>query len=416
MPRPSRKKKHRPHTPATLGPRVYLRGRYYWCDLRPWDGQRVPMRNPKAIGWPAQGEGTEDPDVAARWAFVYLDAIQDHTSRKQLGRRAASKPLGAEVVRYLSHVDQTQATKTHLNHSTALTVHLVPFIGPSVSVETVDSELLQSWVAHLLGRGYAVSTVSQYLFTARAFFRWRSNGAHDPTKGVELPEQAERDVEPLTDAELIALRAAADALDREAPAVVAGRVRRSYRLLVELAYCTGARLGELAALRWSAFDAEAKTIRIQWQAPLTGTASKLRPLKGKRSRTALVMPEWWALYESHVGDADPRPLGCVLASDPAAPYVSLGSVDFWMTALLERAKLTRSGRGVHVLRHAYAKTFIERGGRLEQLQRSLGHASIRTTEAAYGWLSGDTAASLARSTIYGSEGPRLVASAKRAAK
>lgn len=194
-----------------------------------------------------------------------------------------------------------------------------------------------------------------------------------------------------------------------------GRVRRSYRLLVEVALCTGARLGELAALRWSAFDPVNKTVRITAQAPLKGTASALRTLKGKKSRTALVMPEFWPFYDAYVGDIDPRQLGCVLSSDPASPYVSLGSVAGWTETLLDRAKLNRPGRGIHLCRHTFGREFLERGGRLEQLQQSLGHSSIRTTEKSYAWLSGDTAAAMARSAIYGNEGgPKLVTPARRA--
>lgn len=416
MPRP-RKKKQRPHTPAALGPRVYFRGRYAWCDLRPWGGQRVPMRNPNAVGWPAQGEGTEDPEVAARWAFRYLDAVTDDTSRRQLGKRAASKPLGAEVLRHLAYMERVVSPKTLANRNTGLTIHLVPFVGESVAVTSIDHDLMDSWLVGLLAKGYSPGTIGQYIFAASAFFRWASRGAHDPTSELELPEEGERDVEPLTRDEMAALRKAADALDREAPAVVAGRLRRSYRLLAELALCSGARLGELAALRWSAFDSVNKTVRITAQAPLKGTASALRPLKGKKSRTALVLPELWSFYEGYVGDRDPRSLGCVLSSDPASPYVSIGSVDGWAQTLLERAKLNRLGRGVHCLRHTYGREFLERGGRLEQLQQSLGHASIRTTEKSYQWLSGDTAAAMARSAIYGNEGgPKLVTPARRATR
>ena len=51
------------------------------------------------------------------------------------------------------------------------------------------------------------------------------------------------------------------------------------------------------------------------------------------------------------------------------------------------------------------------GARLEELQRFLGHASIRSTEASYGWLTEQSAAALARARIYG-EGLRLVGTAQ----
>ena len=48
----------------------------------------------------------------------------------------------------------------------------------------------------------------------------------------------------------------------------------------------------------------------------------------------------------------------------------------------------------------------------EELQRFLGHASIRTTEQSYGWLTEQSAATLARARIYG-EGLRVVRGSKR---
>ena len=57
--------------------------------------------------------------------------------------------------------------------------------------------------------------------------------------------------------------------------------------------------------------------------------------------------------------------------------------------------------GWHTLRHTYARLFLELGGSLEQLQKSLGHQSIRTTEMDYEHFTHDAAADAARRRIYG---------------
>ena len=59
-------------------------------------------------------------------------------------------------------------------------------------------------------------------------------------------------------------------------------------------------------------------------------------------------------------------------------------------------------------RQTYARRFIELGGRFEELQKSLGHKSITTTEQTYGHFHEDIAASLARGRIYRDEGLRVV--------
>lgn len=61
----------------------------------------------------------------------------------------------------------------------------------------------------------------------------------------------------------------------------------------------------------------------------------------------------------------------------------------------------------------YARRFVEAGGRLEELQHSLGHSSIRTTETCYGHFTDDTAASMARLRIYGSAATEPTGGSKR---
>lgn len=75
-------------------------------------------------------------------------------------------------------------------------------------------------------------------------------------------------------------------------------------------------------------------------------------------------------------------------------------------------KLKRDRQNAHSFRHTYARIALESGARLEELQRFLGHSSIRTTEQSYGWLTEHSAAILARARIYG-EGLRVVPGAKR---
>ena len=85
----------------------------------------------------------------------------------------------------------------------------------------------------------------------------------------------------------------------------------------------------------------------------------------------------------------------------AASHFSLASGDRWVGTIIARAKLDKPGRGAHAFGHAYARDFHEMGGRLEELQKSLGHSLIVVTEQSHGWLSANRAATLARARIYG---------------
>lgn len=395
----------RPHRPAEIGPRTFRRGRWYWIDLRPFGGDRAPIRNPKHANWPAAGDRTTDAETAKRWSWAYLDHLRVDAKRRHLGLRGPAKPLGEEALRYLAHRGRTSATKTFLSSRAVLTVQLVPFLGAELATDAVDQAAMQRWVDGLLAKRYKVSTIRSYLAAARTFFRWRTDGAHDPTRGVQLPDPGERDVEPWTDDELTALREAADALDVEEHATGPARVLRSYRLLLELALGTGCRLAELAALEWRAIDAAERTVRVRWQIPPDGYGTELQPLKGRRNRTALILPSWWAFHDA-AATKGAKGRTRVLVADGVAS-VSHRAVERYFDRLIAKAELKRTGQNAHQARHAYARIALDMGARLEELQRFLGHASIRTTEKYYGWMTGQSATTLARSRIYG-EGLTLV--------
>lgn len=88
-----------------------------------------------------------------------------------------------------------------------------------------------------------------------------------------------------------------------------------------------------------------------------------------------------------------------------------------MTAILDHAKLKAPGIGLHSLRHTYARQFIEKGGRLEELQKSLGDSSITITERFYGHMTEQSAATLARWKIYGEDArPQVVTTTPRKVK
>lgn len=384
-----------------LGPRTFLRGRWYWIDLRFLGGERIPIRDPKHPNWPDAGDRTTDAETAARWAWKYLDHYRVDAKARHLNLPRPPKPIGTEVTRFLEHQERTKSVKTAVGQHAPLAIHFVPFVGADVAVDTVDAQLVQRWVDRLLAERYAIGTIRSYLTVVRTFFRWRSDGAHDPTRKVELPDRGVRDVEPWDDDELALLRAAADELDRKQNPTGPARYLRSYRLLLELALGTGGRIAELAALDWKALNVQERTVRIRWQIGPDGYGTELQPLKGRRNRTALVLPSYW---EHH----DPKGRGRVILVD-GIQHAALRNMERWASQLIEHAQLKRPGVNAHSFRHTYARIALESGARLEELQRFLGHTKISTTQDYYGWLTEESATTLARARIYG-EGLRVVRS------
>ncbi len=80
----------------------------------------------------------------------------------------------------------------------------------------------------------------------------------------------------------------------------------------------------------------------------------------------------------------------------------------WMNNLLDAAKLNGPGRNMHDTRRTYGRLFLEAGGWMDELQRSLGHSTIRITERGYGAFQAEVAAEFARQRIYGEGRLRLL--------
>jgi integrase len=164
---------------------------------------------------------------------------------------------------------------------------------------------------------------------------------------------------------------------------------------------------EVAQLRVVSPAIDGPTIRVRWQLPPDGYGTALQPLKGRTNRTALVLPSWWEFHDHEAS-------GSIILR-PGAKGLSHRSLSWWCERIIQQAGLKRDRQNAHSFRHTYARIALEMGARLEELQRFLGHASIRTTEASYGWLTEQSAATLARARIYG-EGLRLVKGPKTGGK
>lgn len=409
--KPKRVNAQRPHTPDVLGPRIYFRGRFAAADLRPWGGPRTTLRNPSARNWPRSGERTTDAEVADRWKWKYVDYYRDGTKRRLLGLAPKRQQLGERVEAFLAHRLRTVSDRTRVSDGTGLSGHLVSKLGAAVAIDSIEHEHLQRIVDELLASEYQVTTVSRYVASWAAFFTWAGVRAGDnPASRIVLPKAGALDVRAFSEADLVKLRKAADRFDRR-PRDRNFRQREnrpeSMRRTIELALSTGGRQAELMALDWERFRSTERTVRFVQQ--LTRDRRGIKPLKGKIARTTLVLPEWWAFH-------DERKRGRVLGWSRRPPDLSTAYVqlkDVYLAAAIDFP-----GAGFHTLRHTYARRFLELGGRIEELQRSLGHARIATTEKHYVHFTPETAAAMARLRIYGDlgESGARIAGGKRPGK
>jgi integrase len=384
--------------PELLGPRLEQRGRYWSADLRPWGGERLSLRDPKAPGWKptagSPGTRTEDPAVARKWAQAYVDHLRDPQRRKALGVGRRARSLEDAGQEWLELRERIVAANTRASEATAVN-HLVEWAGAGATTHEVDTDLLQGMFNSFLDQDYSSATLGTYRRALGRFCTWLGQtDDQNAARVVGLPDVRDPDAEPWDDDQLQAIREAADALDK------AGAHAFPLRRAVELGICGGLRQMELFGIEWRAFRPEQCTARITRQ--LSSDARSFAPLKGKTNRTTLLLPDWWSWDQ-------PEGRGLVLGAGTGGRvgherHVQRDAI----VAVLKEAGLFRPGVGWHSMRHTYARLFLEGGGYLEDLQRSLGHSSLSVTERTYGHLRPDFAAERARQRIYGQPGMQLV--------
>jgi integrase len=373
-------------------PRIFDRRGWKAADFRAWGQGRPTLRDPGAPGWPNAGRRTSDPEVALRWALRYIDRFREDERRDHLKLGPRPKRLGEAAEAYIDKRRDAAPTNTWQNDRAALN-HLREFAatdretgrqGDQLLTDRLGVEFIQRFFDRMVAGQYAAVTLTGYQRGISGFLRDLGHGDHNAARQARIPSPVHEEVSIWTDDQRAALRKAADALDQERDDF------RGFRLLLELGLAGGLRRNELFAVRWEQFNPHTCTVRLTHQ--LHKSERRLVPLKSRKPRTVLLLPDWWAHHqEGRSGLLFPGPDGGLSAPDQIAKL---------RKDLLERAGLYRIGVGFHVDRHTYAHDFIVLGGRFEELQKSLGHTSIRTTETLYGHFHEDVAASLARARIY----------------
>jgi len=142
-----------------------------------------------------------------------------------------------------------------------------------------------------------------------------------------------------------------------------------FRRLAQAALVTGARYGELAALRASDFNPDSGTIHV-------------RTSKSGKGRHIVLNDEGAALFKSlaagGAGDA------ILLSKADGTPWKAAHQARP-MKEACKRAKIAPPA-SFHVLRHTWASLAVMAGGPLMVVARNLGHSDTRMVEKHYGHL------------------------------
>ncbi len=155
-----------------------------------------------------------------------------------------------------------------------------------------------------------------------------------------------------------------------------------YFAFVATAVLTGARQGELIALRWTNVDFSRKLIRIEYSYnPLNGESD---PKTDSGRRSILISDKLVEILQNHLEQVVGAP-GDLVFQNRAGHHINaqnMMSRVFYPT--LKKAGLPRIR--FHDLRHTYAAILITMGENIKFIQTQLGHASLSTTMDTYGHL------------------------------
>lgn len=167
--------------------------------------------------------------------------------------------------------------------------------------------------------------------------------------------------------------------------------------LITLALGTGARLGEILALRWTDVDATAGTIRIaRTQDPRSGaTAPRYHEPKTAGSRrtitlgteTRAALATWRRTHNTLRLAAGPewQDAGGLVLTQPEGSTLAHTTVRQAFKAALHRAGLPKGTR-IHDLRHTHATLLLLAGVNVHVVSQRLGHSAPSITLNRYGHL------------------------------
>lgn len=292
-------------------------------------------------------------------------------------------------------------------------LHIVPFIGAKKLTElTVPA--VNTFADQLREAGRSAEMIKRVVRSLGGIFkearrRGLSNAA--PTSGLELDLPDREDPRPIipTKSELQA---------------IITHAKGGWRPVILVAIFCGLRASELRGLRWIDIDFETKQISVAQRADASHRLGKLKSKAAYRSipcpsMVLNALREWKLVCPKRDSGKKDAAGGPIKVLDLAFPN-GLGKVESHSN-LLERGldpiliaagltetrpeldegdkpvldaagepKMALAGKyGMHSLRHACASLWIESGHNPKQIQRLMGHSSIKVTFDVYGHLFAD---------------------------
>lgn len=189
----------------------------------------------------------------------------------------------------------------------------------------------------------------------------------NPIKAIEKPTIDHKDIQWLNPSQVIQFLEA----HKESP----------YYPLYFTGFYTGLRIGELCGMDWEQVDLTHNILTVDRQ--YNELTRKITPPKGRKIRHLGLIPEVVEVLDplQGTGFVFRKLTGRNFLNSMLQPNYFRGEI---LPGDCKKAEVKKINP--HGLRHSFAALWLIQGGRMETLQKLLGHASIKTTESYYGHL------------------------------
>lgn len=235
-------------------------------------------------------------------------------------------------------------------------------LDEKIKLETVDADLIRSWVINLMDEKMAASSVNRKLSSLRSFYRYllrKGLVQVDPVQKVTGPKKKKPLPTFVKEEDMNKL------LDEVSFGDDFEGVRD--KLILEVFYVTGVRRSELVALNDADIDYSASTIKV------TGKRNKQRLIPfGERLKGML------STYQQLRDEMIPQRSEAFFVQKNGE-RVTAGLVYNMVKRDLSKV-VTLKKRSPHVLRHSFATNMLNNRASLGAVKELLGHERLTTTE------------------------------------
>lgn len=308
------------------------------------------------------------------------------------GAASSTIKLADFIPQYLNVVEDTLAPTTFEYYNRIIRDIITPALG-HLKLRDIKPPHIQAFIKQLStmpkskrsgqtcesGETLSPSSVKRYLTVVQSIFRTacKLNLINDnPAKAenLTLPKAQKAKADIFTVQEVAEILAC---LEQEP---------LQYQVLIQLAIFTGARRGELVALKFSDVDFAEKTIRIERAAyKIKGKPQAIKPPKDYETREISINDACCELLKLLKAEkiSEAQRLGDYwndgnwIFTQDNGNMMNLMTPTKWFSKFLKKNNLKH--RKFHCLRHSSATLLLYTGTNIKQVMARLGHSNISTT-------------------------------------